>query len=520
MRPRLPTACTTWLAAVLVAWPGGAGAAPGDGTTDDPPRTDAAAPHALGRVLTAGPAAAGLTLLSSGGYGYTGSVLGMNDAHHRLAGALAIDERLLPWLDLGVRFDGRYDAHVAPGQPTDSGLVGDPRFYARVDRRWGGGLRLGARAGLWLSGRNAPSLDGGAVSPELLGLASYASPSLPVTISANVGYRVDRSAHSAPDAAKLSAGDRLALEVSAFDEVLAGVAGTIGRGPLQGFLEASMDLLVGRGAPSAGASPMFVGGGGRLAVGRNLLLEAELELSPSRRPETAVTAPLVPVPPRFGTWLGLAYTFGAAPAPPPPPPPAPPPPPPSTPPQSTSTPAPAPVVNEVTLSGHVSAADGSKLAELRVEVVVDGAPRDVGADEDGRFTITAGAGQDVTVTAEAAGHLPGRATVTLRDGVANTTELTLQRPPPQGQLRGLVRSLRGTAVDAEVTVQPELAGAEDSGDANATTLRAPGGRFQLDVAPGRYRVTISATGYEIQRRKVDVEENGVTLLNVDLRSER
>ena len=220
-----------------------------------------AAPHALGRVITAGLQPPGPTLLVSGGYGYTESVLGMGDAHHRIAGSLTLDERLLPWLDLALRLDGRYDAHVIPGQATDVGLVGDPRVFVRVDHDWSGGLRVGARAGLWLPGADAPSLDAGALSAELLAVASYVPPSAPVAVTANLGYRLDRSGHSAPDPATFSAGDRLALEVSAFNEVLAGVAVLVGRGRTQGFVEASADLLVGAGAPSLKASPMLVGGG-------------------------------------------------------------------------------------------------------------------------------------------------------------------------------------------------------------------------------------------------------------------
>jgi HSP20 family molecular chaperone IbpA len=70
-------------------------------------------------------------------------------------------------------------------------------------------------------------------------------------------------------------------------------------------------------------------------------------------------------------------------------------------------------------------------------------------------------------------------------------------------------------VAAQIRIEPEAA---DTG--GGSELRAEGGRFEIDVAPGRYRVTISAPGFETQNRKVEVEENGVTLLNVDLRSER
>jgi hypothetical protein len=402
---------------------------------------DPAAPHALGRVSTAGPSATGPSLLLSGGYGYTESVLGIADAHHRLAGTLAVEERPVPWLGLTLRLDGRYDAHLAPGQPTDSGMVGDPRVYARVDRAWAGGLRLGARAGLWLPGRNAPSLDTGALSPELVGLVSYAPDSSPIAVTANAGYRLDRSAHAAPDTARLNAGDRLALGVSEFDAALVGVAATLGRGPAQGFVEASADVLIGSGAPPVRSSPIFVGAGGRFALGRNVRLEGLLEVSPSRRPDVGPTAPLVPVPPRFAAWVGLAIRFDAAP------------PAPLAEPAPRPTPAPPPAAT---------------------------APVPKPAPE------------------PEAPEPPD-------EPVAR---------PPQGQIRGLVRSLRGVAVAADVVIEPDGAAGE------AQPLRAEDGRFQIDVMPGRYRVTITAAGYRSQTRKVEIEENGVTVLNVDLRKDR
>ena len=510
MRPPRRSSAPAWLAATLVVWSGGGLASAVDATSGDVPAIDPAAAHALGRVLTAGPTPTGLTLLSSAGYGYTESVLGTGDAHHRLAGALAVDGRPLSWLGLALRLDGRYDAHVVPGRATDSGLVGDPRVYARVDRGWSGGLSLGTRAGLWLPGRNAPSVDVGALSPELVGLASYAPPSGPLALSANLGYRLDRSAHSAPDAAQLGAGDRLALEVSAFDEVVAGVAATWGRGRAQGFLEASADLLVGSGAPPASSSPMWVGGGTRVAVSRDLRVEAEIEISPSRRPASSAAAPLAPIPPRFAAWVGLAYGFGA-------PPPAPPPPSAVRAPPTPAALDPVPP-RRVTLRGRVSASDGGTLAELRVEITGGGARRSASTDEGGHFSVDGQPGDELTIAAEAAGRVPARATVTLGADAANTVELTLEPRAPRGQIRGLVRSLRGAAVPAEVVVEPEAPGADHDGDTKP--LRAQGGRFQIDVIPGRYRVTIAAPGYEVQKRKVEVEENGVTLLNVDLRRER
>ena len=79
-------------------------------------------------------------------------------------------------------------------------------------------------------------------------------------------------------------------------------------------------------------------------------------------------------------------------------------------------------------------------------------------------------------------------------------------PPPRGQLRGIVRSFRGGTVDADVNI--------DGGDKD---LHAEQGRFELDVTPGVHEVRISARGYTTQVRRVRVEENGVTLLNIDLK---
>jgi hypothetical protein len=398
-----------------------------------------------------------------------------------------------------LRFDGRYDAHVAPGQATDTGLVGDPRLYVRADKALSPAIRLGARFGLWLPGRNAPSLDAGAISPELVGALSYVPPEGMFALSANAGYRLDRSARSASDAAQLSAGDRLALEVSDFDEVLLGAAATLGRGQTQGFIEASWDLLVGNGHPAALASPILVGAGARVAIGPKLRLEAEAEVSPSSRPDVGPMAPLVPIPPRLAIWLGLTYRFEAQPPPAPPAPVAPPAAPPAT----------------AELIGHVTAADGGKLADVRVAVIRGDGPHEVTLDGAGGFHAEGKPGEELTVTAEAADCVPARATATLSAGAPTELRIALERRAPRGQIRGLVRSLRGSAVAAQIRIEPEAA---DTG--GGSELRAEGGRFEIDVAPGRYRVTISAPGFETQNRKVEVEENGVTLLNVDLRSER
>jgi hypothetical protein len=409
-------------------------------------------PVALGRVLEAGPGPQALFLLTGAGYGYTESVLGVGDRHDRYGGRLIVDGRPRPWLGLTLRLDSRYDRHSLPGQPMDDGYVGDPRVQARVDRALGGGLAVGARAGLWLAGGDAPSVRLDALSPELVGAVTYAPPALPISIGANAGYRLDRSARTAGYAPQLSASDRLALGVNAFDAVLLGAVASFGRQRVAGFVEASWELLVGSGHPPALSSPMFVGAGARAAVTPRVRVEAGVEICPSQRPDMSVTAPLVAVPPRVAVWLGLAYRFDALS------------------PREPNAPPPSPPA--------LAAPDATLATAAAGAAAVPAAP-------------AAPSEPPVPPAPEAEPHAPS------------------------GQLRGLVRSFRGSPVGADVVIR-----AVGRPEAESRRLSAAGGQFTVDVEPGAYDVLIEADGFEPQTRRVQVEDNGVTLLNVDLKVAR
>jgi hypothetical protein len=163
-----------------------------------------------------------------------------------------------------------------------------------------------------------------------------------------------------------------------------------------------------------------------------------------------------------------------------------------------------------TREGLVVAADGAALIDPQVTVrgqaAMEAAVVDVGAD--GRFTFSGKVGETITIEVQSAGYEPATETVTMADVGAALT-LTLQRRLPSGQIRGLIRSFRGVGLSAEIKIEP-----------GQHTLRTQDGRFEVDVAPGAYDVTIAAPGYQTQRRHVEVERNGVTLLNADLRSAR
>lgn len=88
--------------------------------------------------------------------------------------------------------------------------------------------------------------------------------------------------------------------------------------------------------------------------------------------------------------------------------------------------------------------------------------------------------------------------------------LRVTRVAEIGQIRGLVRSFDGRIVPAAVRVEP--LGIEVTTDAE--------GSFHIDVQPGSYHVRVRANGYVEQKRRVTVEDDGVTVLNVDLRRQR
>jgi hypothetical protein len=79
---------------------------------------------------------------------------------------------------------------------------------------------------------------------------------------------------------------------------------------------------------------------------------------------------------------------------------------------------------------------------------------------------------------------------------------------PPGQLRGLVRSLPGgkAITGAVITVQPGDVKGESDAD----------GRFQIDLAPGQYKITVKAPGLKQQELDVTIDPNGVAIKNIDL----
>ncbi len=82
-------------------------------------------------------------------------------------------------------------------------------------------------------------------------------------------------------------------------------------------------------------------------------------------------------------------------------------------------------------------------------------------------------------------------------------------PPTEGDgtIQGNIRGFDGTALQATVTVYP----------INLKATTDAEGSFELNLKAGRYTVRLRAFGHASQNRTVIVNENGVTVLNAELR---
>jgi hypothetical protein len=454
-----------------------------------------AAPDAqpgLERVGIAEPALP--TLAATAGYGVTEAQGEGDGTHHRGSLRLAAAAAVLPWLNLAPTVHGRYDAHSSNGGFVLDGALGLRAVLPVRD------FRLGAELKGWLPGSERWSTMVGSASLDARGLVGVRLDRL--VLAGSGGYRFDRSAKSGENAARLGLGDRLALGVSDFDAVLLGVGAGMRFGAAEVVAEGSADLLVGSGAPPVSESPLRVAAGGRLWLSRRISASAGVEVALSGRPELLPSSPLVPVEPRVTTTLGLRYVFlpseatiqpRSAPAsaePPPlvsPPPSAPPP------------------ITVATLELSVGDETGAPVPRAGGWIRVAEEQRPLEVDDAGRFATLELSPGEATIHVEAPGFEPLEKTLTLVAG-AQKQALRLVAVPPPSQLRGVVRSLSGRPVVAKVRVEPS--GLEATTDAT--------GAFQLDVPPGAYEVLIEANGYRSQRRKVQIDPQGVVILNADL----
>jgi hypothetical protein len=437
-----------------------------------------------------------ITLAPTLGYGFTEPQPAEPGAHHRMSGRLAASEVLASWLAAALVLDGRYDLHPDDGQGRDDGWVFDAHLALRSGTTLGA-ISLGTEVVATLPGSEsiATSFKGTSLDAKVL-LGAVGEN---LTIGTFAGFRYDRSAEVGMHASELRFGDRLALGLSDFNGVLGGAGAAYRTGNTMAFAELSTDWLVGAGAPPFRQSPAWTTLGLREFLTTALSVEGAADVALGSRPPVSPTAPLVPVEPRFSAQLGLRYRFGQGSAP-------------ALMPATPSPVAPArrvaepPKAPETEIEVGITDDVGIPLKEAKVQVEVGGKTVPLEPDEKGRYRasrVPLGPGK---LTVEARGRKKVEQRIDLNSRTPLKLEIRTDADLPSGQVRGLIRSFDGKPIAAKITVEP----------GGAQTHTDDQGFFQIDVPPGSYQILVEARGFHAQRRSVQVEKDGVLILNADL----
>jgi len=471
-------------------------------------------------------------LITLDGYGYRKGALAPAETLSRVLGSLALAYGVHELFSVALSFDGRYDRHKNTVLGTDDGYVGDPHLIGRFAKA-SGTTRFGAQLGVWVPGKDAPSIAGSAISVDLRLLASL--PAGPGILSFEAGYRLDNSAASVDHPELLSLADRVSLGVSDFNAVFGGGHLAVPFGKAWVGAEASLEAYLGD-PPSDGMGGVKVGhaaltdgkltfrGGVSGGYHINDLFSVLAFAAMAKSPYITIAQtldnniPLVPYEPVFTIGLGLSAQFGNSKA------------------EAqfkgcAYTPEGCPAVETpivADISGSVTDDSdkpvvGAKVALKLANVTVD----PVATDSTGKYVFKGARigtqaeattskpavhridETNATISVEVDGKKPGTATIAKLDEAGTTVPVIKLEPLlPPGQLRGVVHQLpSGKAVErATVTVSPGNAKAQTSSD----------GTFSIDLAPGSYKITVKSPGFASQDLDVTIETNGVAIKNIDL----
>lgn len=429
-------------------------------------RTRAEAPsagdgqNALPAIVRVGVADVGerrFTLAVDGGYGYLEATHGAGAAQ-RAQGQLAFGARVVDWLALSLGAEARHDFVSRGSSSIDATSV--TQLGVRVSDQTSGGARLGLELRALMPGGTgvAPVPRGTSLEGRVLSAFAFGAHTL---LATSLGVRLDQSAHAISRPAALTPSDRIALGASDFNAMLLGLGISHRIGVAELLCELSADMLLGTNAQLLAKSPLRADLGARFHLGPIVQLEVLFDSSLSARPGLAAADPLLVVEPRVGGRLGLRLSW------------------PEQKPRAEAEAAPPSVVRPQPSPSPTPAP------------APPAAPAEAPAD-----------------AAESATPAPVEAPAVPALEAAAAAEPTSEAAPPGSvaQLRGHVRAFSGKPLAATVTVYPRHL------EANTDEQ----GYFQLDVPPGRYTVRLRSHGYKSQSRKVDIQADSVTVLNVEL----
>jgi hypothetical protein len=453
------------------------------------------------RVPVVAAAAPGVALAASAGYAFTESQSAAPGSHQRLIGRVGAGVTPLPWLAFALGVNGRHDRH------DDDELGGDESTVLDSDVGALGGVQLpgdlhvgGGVVGHFSRGDDlGRSLSHPSVDLQLYGAWLPTASAFSAGVLA--GYRIDRSGGLLAHPEELRAGDRLALEVSDFDALSAGLGASYRLSATELLAELSGDVLVGEGAPSFRYSPLRATLGARQALSQALSLRLDVETSLSGRGSNAEQPALYPIEPRLQVLLGVAcrwldwQTAGADAAPRR---------------ESPVEPAPPPPLARGSLRVNVSTVDGHPLSDAVVALESESGTQPVPHERFESYRLQAIESRGYTLRVSAERLQTFSQSVRIEPGEERLVEVRLSSAQPSGQIRGLIRSFDGQGLKAQIAIAP-------LGRALSTE---PDGTFLVEVPPGHYAVSVDAPGHGRQVRSVDVQDDGVVILNADLRRAR
>jgi hypothetical protein len=441
------------------------------------------------------------------GFGWRTGLLGPDHRMARGIGDLAVAYAATPTLTIGLAFDGRFDKHYGPPK-QDDGLVGDPHLLVRLAKPFGN-VKLGAQLGVWVPGKDAPSVAASAISVDVRALASLKAG--PGSLSFDVGFRLDNSAkafdHPDTDPESLTLQDRVSLGISDYNAVLGGAHLMFPSGRMFFGVEGSVDLFVGSGAPGAILRGGITGGYHLSPEWAVLAFVEGAKVPGVLMAEVANDSiALIPYEPMITGGLAIQARFGGPKR--------------DTHIRENDIKADVAVIEYAEVSGEIVDETGKPVVGAKVTVRLKNNSGVGATDDKGRYAVdklpigkTVAGKTDLDDTAAEVsivvdGKKPLSSTLTLVKGANSVATLTLEPELPPGELRAVVRSLATGKPLPGATVTIDPGGTKVTSDAK--------GEFTVALAPGTYKIKVSASGLADQVLDVTIDPNGVAIKNIEL----
>jgi hypothetical protein len=151
--------------------------------------------------------------------------------------------------------------------------------------------------------------------------------------------------------------------------------------------------------------------------------------------------------------------------------------------------------------------DGHPLSDAVVEIESDSGAQSVPHERFESYRLQALDSRGYVLRVSAERLQAFSQSVRIEPGEERVVDVWLASAQPSGQIRGLIRSFDGQGLRARIIIVP-------LGRALST---APDGTFLVEVPPGHYEVSVEAPAHGRQVRSIEVQDDGVVILNADLR---